>query len=92
MCVPQIDGGPDRTVNEGDLVEFPSLFTIELFDAAFGALTVTRFTGSFLDPGALDTHTASIDWGDGTAAAAPVVEQSFGVPSSTAGTQRRRAG
>ena len=84
--VPQMDGGPERTVNEGDMVEFPSLFTIDLFDAAFGAIAYTRVSGSFLDPGSLDTHTATIDWGDGTAAAATVVEQSFGAPSSRAGT------
>ncbi|MCU0963403.1 MAG: PKD domain-containing protein, partial [Pirellulaceae bacterium] len=64
--VPQIEVGADRTVQEGDVVEFPSPFTIEVVDAAFGRLTFTRVSGSFQDPGALDTHTAVIDWGDGT--------------------------
>ena len=36
--VPQVDGGPDRTVNEGDLVRFPSLFTSEAFDASLGTI------------------------------------------------------
>ena len=33
------------------------------------------FTTTFADPGILDTHTATIDWGDGTVEPAPVVEQ-----------------
>lgn len=39
----------------------------------------------FNDPGTLDTHTASIDWDDGTTEATPVVEFPFGPPGSTAG-------
>jgi VCBS repeat-containing protein len=85
-AVPQTDGGPDRTIQEGELVRFPSLLTSEIFDAAFGTLSVTQFTGSFRDPGALDTHTGNIDWGDGTTAVAPIVEQSFSAPSSRAGS------
>jgi hypothetical protein len=39
----------------------------------------------FTDKGTLDTHTATIDWGDGTVEAGNVVEQPFGPPGSTAG-------
>ena len=41
---------------------------------------------SFTDAGTLDTHTASINWGDGTAPSAGVVtETPFGPPGSTDG-------
>src|SRR5205823_12418199 len=38
------------------------------------AQTVISVSASFTDAGSADTHTASIDWGDGTASAAPVSE------------------
>jgi PKD repeat protein len=40
---------------------------------------------SFTDRGTLDTHTASIDWDDGTTTAGLVTETAFGPPGSTAG-------
>lgn len=41
---------------------------------------------TFSDPGTLDTHTATIDWGDGTGPMAGVVaENPFGPPGSTSG-------
>src|SRR5438132_7458709 len=41
---------------------------------------------TFNDLGTRDTHTATIDWGDGTVMAAGVVSESpFGPPGSTAG-------
>ena len=40
---------------------------------------------SFTDRGTLDTHTAGIDWDDGTTTAGLVTETPFGPPSSTAG-------
>ena len=41
---------------------------------------------TFHDSGTLDTHTATIDWGDGSAVAAGVVTESpFGPPGSTSG-------
>jgi hypothetical protein len=46
------------------------------------ALPATTFT----DPGTLDTHTATVSWGDGTAAvAATVSETPSGPPGSTSG-------
>lgn len=35
---------------------------------------VITFTGSFTDPGVLDTHTAEVDWGDGNVLPATVME------------------
>jgi hypothetical protein len=39
----------------------------------------------FNDLGTLDTHEATIDWGDGTVTAGEVLEAPFGPPGSTAG-------
>ncbi len=41
--------------------------------------------GTFNDPGTLDTHVASIDWGDGENSAAAVTESPFGPPGATSG-------
>ncbi|MBI4311724.1 MAG: CSLREA domain-containing protein [Chloroflexi bacterium] len=43
-------------------------------------------SAGFLDPGTRDTHTATVDWGDGSRpSAAKVIESPFGPPGSTAG-------
>jgi PKD repeat protein len=43
-------------------------------------------TVSFTDPGTADTHTATVDWGDGSPLeAAAVAESPFGPPGSTSG-------
>lgn len=48
---------------------------------------------SFTDRGTLDTHTATIDWGDGTPPEAGVVNESpFGPPGSTAGMSGTMSG
>ena len=46
---------------------------------------VTLTSVTFNDKGTRDTHTASINWGDGTVEAGTVVETPFGPPGSTAG-------
>ena len=46
--------------------------------------TVSLDPATFTDAGTADTHTATIDWGDGTAAdVGVVVETPFGPPGST---------
>ena len=51
------------------------------------------FSGSFNDLGTLDTHTATINWGDGSAVDAGLVaEAPFGPPGSTAGADGTVAG
>jgi VCBS repeat-containing protein len=82
---PFVDGGPDRAVNEGDVVSLPALILFDLSDPRFGLLTINRVSGSFIDIGALDTHTATVNWGDGTEEAAPVFERQFGPQSSPDG-------
>nr|WP_274387931.1 HNH/ENDO VII family nuclease [Salsipaludibacter albus] len=52
--------------------------TIEVDSGRSVAGGVTVVSGSFLDQGWLDTHTASIDWGDGTSTAAQVAPQGSG--------------
>jgi len=47
---------------------------------------VSLAPATFNDPGTLDTHTATIDWGDGTTVTVGVVSESpFGPPGSTGG-------
>src|SRR5690606_5190092 len=46
----------------------------------------------FTDAGTLDTHTAEIDWGDGSSGAGTVAETPFGPPGSTAGMSGTVAG
>ncbi len=48
--------------------------------------TVSLAPSTFNDPGTLDSHTATIDWGDGTGKDTAVVSESpFGPPGSTSG-------
>jgi hypothetical protein len=48
-------------------------------------LTVSLAPATFNDLGTLDTHTATINWGDGTVEAGAVSETPFGPPGSTLG-------
>ncbi len=43
------------------------------------------FPTTFNDPGTLDTHTATIDWGDGTSSTGIVSEAPYGPPGSVTG-------
>jgi PKD repeat protein len=63
---PEVNAGPDRIANEGEIISLGS--------------------SGFSDPGTLDTHTAEIDWGDGTPPEPGVVTESpFGPPGDPAG-------
>jgi PKD repeat protein len=73
---PVVDGGPDR-IEPGNELLLPKLDLDQVVDPEFGARTLMRLAGSFSDPGELDSHTATIDWGDGTTQAATVVASSF---------------
>ena len=51
----------------------------------------TAISGTFTDVGTLDTHTATIDWGDGTVEAAELLQgQRFGLIQRPARLRRRR--
>ena len=55
--------------------------------------TVSLAPATFNDKGTKDTHTATVDWGDGTGAvAATVTESPFGPPGSTSGVSGTVAG
>ena len=59
-------------------------------DGATKARIVSLAPATFNDLGTLDTHTATIDWGDGTATEAGVVSETpFGPPGSTAARAAR---
>jgi hypothetical protein len=47
---------------------------------------------AFIDPGTLDTHTATIDWGEGPVEPAVVTEEPFGPPGSETGLTGTVAG
>ena len=52
----------------------PVIVTIP--DQTIAEAGTASFQASFTDPGTLDTHTATIDWGDGTTGTATIAEQS----------------
>ncbi|MFH1725560.1 MAG: PKD domain-containing protein [Elusimicrobiota bacterium] len=61
--------------------------------AATEGMTISLAPSAFNDPGTLDTHTATIDWGDGSAIdAAAVIEAPHGPPGDTAGADGAIAG
>ena len=45
----------------------PAVTQFAVAPATFGGATTVTASGQFTDPGGLDTHTATIDWGDGSA-------------------------
>jgi VCBS repeat-containing protein len=65
--------------NQDPLVEAGSPITVDEGEA------FTLDGISFVDPGTLDTHTASIDWTDGTVTDGTVTETPFGPPGSSDG-------
>jgi PKD repeat protein len=69
------DGGSDSTSTSAAVKnvapEVPSLVINPPFVEEHGAVTLT---GAFSDVGTLDTHTATIDWGDGTTSKAEITE------------------
>lgn len=63
----------------------PSLrLTAPADGSLYRAGSTVTIRGSFTDPGVLDTHSCSVDWDDGTAAAAGAVTESNGGGSCTA--------
>ncbi|HXW09689.1 MAG TPA: tandem-95 repeat protein [Steroidobacteraceae bacterium] len=82
---PVVDAGPDRTADEGALVSLSPLIVIG-DNVVIGEDVPLPPTVRFTDSGTLDTHSATIDWGDGTAAETGLVsEVPFGPPGSEFG-------
>jgi Bacterial Ig domain/PKD domain len=84
--VPRVDAGLDRAISAGELVALPARFATEVFDVSSGAYSFQTVAGSFVDPGALDSHAATIDWGDGTVEAVPLQERTFSSQNSPSRT------
>lgn len=90
-------------VTDDDLGNVCDAFTVTVMNAAPAVNpggdreivegdTVTLPPAMFNDPGTLDTHTASIDWGDGTVQMLPVTESPFGPPGAITGLNGTAAG
>ena len=64
-------GGVDATTVPNDIANVPPVLTLTVEERAlFGQLV--NLTTAFTDNGTADTHTASVDWGDGTTESVPV--------------------
>jgi VCBS repeat-containing protein len=90
---PLVDSGPDRTVNSANFVELPTVEFFDFFDEDFSPKRQLRQSGSFVDPGGLDTHVAMIDWGDGTLESVDITERAIGsegAPTTASGIVRAR--
>ena len=86
---PTLNAGPDRNTIEGGRF---NLLSIQL-GGGDGQPQAVIVGPLFNDGGTLDSHTATIDWGDGTAIeAGEVLEQPGGPPGSTAGLTGRVVG
>ena len=73
---PTVEAGDDLTVDEGQTLVLIS----PLQDPIPGFGSRVFHTVSFNDPGTLDTHAATIDWGDGTVEDGVVIESPFRLP------------
>jgi len=81
-------GDPDGYVDVWDLMEFADHWHLEAGSdkTVDEGQTLSLDAAAFNDPGTLDTHTATIDWGDGTVPDVGVVtETPFGPPGSASG-------
>ena len=70
-------GGADRNLNQGD--------TLVLTPTRGNVVGLIPGGVSFRDVGTLDTHVATVDWGDGTTSPLQVEESPFGPPGSADG-------
>ncbi|MDF2628892.1 MAG: hypothetical protein K0R39_2723 [Symbiobacteriaceae bacterium] len=69
------DGGAsDRTATVAIANVAPSLSAIAAPAAPYAVGTTVNASATFTDPGILDTHTATFDWGDGASDAGAVTE------------------
>jgi hypothetical protein len=81
-------GGPDFAPSSGTLTQQvtnapPRIGPLEGASEPVAVGTQVTLNVDFTDPGTADTHTATVDWGDGTAAPA-TVQESLGTGALTA--------
>jgi hypothetical protein len=90
---PVVDAGDDRSIDEGALFSLQSLGVIRDGAAAARLGDITQIASGgviFHDGGTLDSHSATIDWGDGTQTeTGGVSELPFGPPGSSDGLTGR---
>jgi hypothetical protein len=85
VCVTDDDNGSDCDSFAVTVTNAAASVSVGGSTADEGA-SVALPTTTFTDPGTLDTHTATVSWGDGTAVqAATVTETPSGPPGSTSG-------
>ncbi len=83
-AMPTLDLGPGQQIGEGEVFQFSH----EIIAQGEGEdiITLRELGARFNDPGTLDTHTAVIDWGDGTPLeSATIAELPTGPPGSVDG-------
>jgi cytoskeletal protein CcmA (bactofilin family) len=87
VCV--VDSGNDAACDQLVVTVENSPPTVEAGSdvVIFEGDGVTLGTTTFMDPGTLDSHTATIDWGDGAVEPGVVTEEPFGPPGSADGMQ-----
>ena len=82
LTVTDPDGGTATDQVAVDVVNVAPELAVDREVANAGG--TTRFTGTISDAGLLDTHTATVDWGDGTVESVPVTAGQPGRGSFTA--------
>lgn len=86
VCVSDDDGGSGCDSLLVTVSNAPPTVDAGADTSAAEGATVALGPATFNDPGTLDTHTATVDWGDDTPAEpATVTEAPFGPPGSTSG-------
>ncbi len=86
VCVTDDDDATICAAFDVDAVNLPPTVDAGADQSANEGAVVSLAPSTFNDLGTLDTHTATIDWGDGTSVdAGSVVETPFGPPGDNAG-------
>jgi cytoskeletal protein CcmA (bactofilin family) len=87
VCVTDDDGATSCDSFTAGVQNAPPTVEAGPDQTVFEGDTAVLAPASFHDPGTLDTHTAAIDWGDGTVESATVEEEPYGPPGSSIGLQ-----
>ena len=74
LCVTDDDGGQGCAPVPAQIGNAPPTLALAVVSSGFRQDPVRLDGSAFTDPGVLDTHTAEVDWGDGSAAPATVSE------------------
>jgi hypothetical protein len=86
VCVTDDDGGSDCAVLTATIANVAPAVAAPVVDSPVMALVETSVATTFTDPGVLDLHAASVDWGDGTTEALALTEPTATEPGAVAGS------